>query len=79
MKSNQLQATVSVYTIEGKDCTLNQSAIYDWDKYFDDTLDVLHSCDRFFESGKSIGDYHDNFDSKSIFKWMVSVHLTYPD
>ncbi len=29
-------------------------------------------------AGQCKGDYHDNFDTKSFFKWMVSFLITYP-
>ena len=36
------------------------------------------TTDKFMIAGQCKGDYHDNFDTKSFFKWMVSFLITYP-
>jgi len=34
---------------------------------------------KFFLANQSVGDYHDNFDTKAFFKWQVACQLTYPE
>jgi hypothetical protein len=41
-------------------------------------MDMALTTDKFMIAGQCKGDYHDNFDTKSFFKWMVSFLITYP-
>ena len=40
--------------------------------------DCALTGDKFFVADQSKGDYHDNFDSNTFYKWMCVVELIYP-
>ena len=44
----------------------------------EELMDMALTTDKFMIAGQCKGDYHDNFDTKSFFKWMVSFLITYP-
>jgi hypothetical protein len=62
----------------GKEHSALLASITDWDAFFEELMDMALTTDKFMIAGQCKGDYHDNFDTKSFFKWMVSFMLTYP-
>ena len=50
----------------------------DYPKFRDSLWDMAPTTDKFMVAKEHNGDYHDNFDTLSFFKWCVSLELTYP-
>ena len=51
----------------------------DWDNVYRSLSNVAHTTEKFFVADDSSGDYHDNFDSTTKFKWFVCLQKTWPD
>ena len=62
----------------GKEHSALLASITDWDAFLNELMDMALTTDKFMIAGQCKGDYHENFDTKSFFKWMVSFMLTYP-
>jgi hypothetical protein len=65
-------------TESGKKVSAAQAVEVDWDDYRKELQDMALTGYKFMIAGQHKGDYHDNFDTKSFFKWMVAFELTYP-
>ena len=66
-------------TQEGKEGSAKQLVLRDYKAYEQELSDMAHTTTKFMIANQSLGDYHDNFDSASYFKWKVAVMLTYAD
>jgi hypothetical protein len=63
----------------GKDFNASLDVMTDWDLYWDELKDMSPTSFKFMIANQVKGDYHDDFDTKSFFKWMVAAaHITYP-
>jgi hypothetical protein len=65
--------------LSGKAVSAKQLLNVDWDAYRTSLADTARTTDMMFPANKSSGDYHDNFDSQTWFKWIVSLEHTYPE
>jgi hypothetical protein len=66
-------------TQSGKEASAKQLVLRDYDAFGDELADMAHTTTKFMIAGKHHGDYHDNYDSDSYFKFRVATQLTYPD
>ena len=66
----------------GQEHSAAQSLLFDFPSYRNTLVHpdngIAPTFDRFFEAGKSEGDYHDNFDTITFYKALVALEMTYP-
>ena len=51
---------------------------FNYEEYRASLDDMACTTDKFMIAKECKGDYHENFDSQSFFKWCVAMELTYP-
>jgi len=51
----------------------------DWAKLERDCADMAPTTFKFMVANQHLGDYHDNFDTTTFFKWCCALVITYPE